>query len=266
MSAETIERWSRFLERIAARFEELMHEATVGCAGLFEQRDGDPTAMSVAWGAIELRAKDLRSKISDTWHAQVDDGLDGAPPGVREHERQRGDALEDHIEVGLEATRLRIFADAARKLWVRALAERPQSLQCTQCGGALPMPDTIRAVNVSCGYCQTVVTWEPGTRLRMIEHFCVPILCDEATWQLWLARREAERGRRGHRGDDLANLRAHEQAEVAHARAWLEARARMLPDHAPALAADLRGRLAMFYQMLDRERAWIEAGRVRIVA
>jgi hypothetical protein len=100
----------------------------------------------------------------------------------------------------------------------------------------------------------------------MIEHFAVPILCDEAVWQLWLARREAERGRRGHHGDDLPNLRAHEAAEVAYQRAWLEARARMLPEYAPQLDADLRGRMAQFYLMLDRERAWIEAGRPRSVA
>lgn len=264
MSTETIERWSGFLAKIEGRFQELMHEATIGCAQLFEARDHDPVAMGNAWSAIEVRVKDLRSKISDTWHAQVDDALDQAPPGVRV--RERGEALEHRIDVGLEATRLRIFADAARKLWVRALEDRPRALQCTQCAAALPMPETIRAVNVTCGYCHTLVTWEPGTRLRMIEHFAVPILCDEAAWTCWLARREAERNRRGPRGDDFANLRGHEQAEIAYHRAWLEARARMLPEHAAQLEADLRGKMAAFYQMLDRERAWIEAGRPRSVA
>jgi hypothetical protein len=266
MSQETIDRWSGFLAKIEARFGELMQEAVAGCGQLFEAHDGDPTAMGRAWGAIEIRAKELRSKISDTWHAQVDDALDGAPPGVRVRERERGEALEDRIDVGTEATRLRIYADAARKLWTRAMSERPQHLQCTQCAAGLAMPDTIQAVNVKCPHCGSLVTWEPGTRLRMIEHFCVPTLCDEACWQLWLARRAAEQGRRGHHGDDLPNLKAHEQAYVAYERAWLEARARMLPQHAPDLDKDLRGRVAQFYQMLDRERAWIEAGRPRIVA
>jgi len=263
--SDTIDRWSGFLAKLDARFEELMHEATLGCAGLFEAHDGDTTAMSMAWGAIEVRAKDLRSKISDTWHAQVDDALDDAPPEVRVRERQRGEALEDRMEVGLEATRLRIFAEAARKVWTRALGERPKHLQCTQCGAALPMPDTIRALNIACTYCRALVTWEPGTRLRMIEHFCVPVLAEEACWQLWLARREAQKGRRGHRGDDLPNLRAHEHAELAYERARLEARARMLPEYAADIEKDLRGRMAMFYQMLDREKAWIEAGRPRLL-
>ena len=266
MANETIQRWSTFLEKIEARFHDLMKEAEAGCAQLFDARDHDPTAMGNAWSAIEVRAKDLRSKISDTWHAQVDDALDDAPPAIRVRERERGEGLEHRIDVGLEATRLRIFADAARKLWTRALAERPTSLQCTQCGAALPMPETIRAVNVPCGYCHALVGWEPGTRLRMIEHFSVPILCDEAAWNQWLARREAEQNRRGPHGDDFAQLRAHVHAEIAYHRAWLEARARMLPEHAAQLDADLRGKMAHFYQMLDRERAWIEAGRPRAVA
>lgn len=265
MSAETIQRWSGFLAKLDARFEELMHEAVVGCSGLFDAHDHDPTAATRAWGAIETRAKDLRSKISDTWHAQVDDALDGAPPEIRTRERERGEALEDRIDIGLEGTRIRTFADMARKLWTRALAERPQHLQCTQCGAGLPMPDTIRAVNIACPYCRALVTWEPGTRLRMIEHFCVPALCQEACWQQWVALQQAQKNRRGHHGDDLPNLRAHEQAYVAYERGMLEARARMLPEHAPALEQDLRGRLAQFYQMLDREKAWIEAGRPRMV-
>lgn len=258
----TLQRWHAFLEKVHTRVHEILAEANAGCIALFESEQHDPRAMSNAWGAMQRRAEELVTKIDDTWNASVDDEL-GDDQALRTAERERGEAVAEQLTIAIEAAKRRLWADAARTLWQRAVAEAPTSLRCTQCAAPMPVPNATRAMNVPCTHCGAMVTYEPGTKLRMIEHFAVPALCDEGTWQEWLALRAAVRGRRGHDGDRIANLRRHEHAQIAHERAWLELRAQLLPEHAPALATDLRGRLAAFYQSLDRERAWIEAGRPR---
>jgi hypothetical protein len=228
-AGETLGRWHAFLEKVHARVHAILEEAARDCATLFEAERHDPRAMSNAWTSQERRAQDLVTKIRDTWSGSVEDAL-SFDVALRAAEQERGDAMVDGLGLAIEACKRRIWADAARVLWQRATHEGPTS-----------------------------DAW------RMVEHFAVPALCDEGTWQEWLALRAAERGRRGHDGDRFENLRAHEQAQIAHERAWLELRARMLPQHAPALAKDLHGRMAQFYIMLDRERAWIDAGRPRAI-
>jgi ribosomal protein S27E len=261
-TADILARWHGFLAKAHARVHEILAEATTGCAQLFEADDHDPRAMSTAWSAMQRRAEQLVSKIDETWNVSVDDEL-GDDQALRTAERERGDALTEQLGHAIEGTRRRIFAEAARALWQRALTEVPTTLRCTQCAAPQAVPSVWQAVNVACPHCAAVITYEPGTRARMVEHFAVPALCEEGTWSQWLALRSAERGRRGHTGDLLPALQAHEQAQLDYERCWLELRARMLPAHAAALEIDLRGRMAAFYQSLDSERAWIEAGRPR---
>ena len=80
MSAVTA-RWDGFLAQIRDRFSTIMGEAREGCPMVLEQADFDPTPMGVAWGAIEMRAKQLETKIEDTWNDQVEGAFenDGAP-------------------------------------------------------------------------------------------------------------------------------------------------------------------------------------------
>jgi len=264
MSAAVTARWDGFLAQVRERFMALMEEAKVGCPQLLEQADFDSVPMGNAWGAIENRASQLSSKITDTWDSQVDGAFEqaGAPPQAIAHERAKGNALRDFMEIERERTRIAIFADAGRRLFDRALAEGGRSFGCSRCGSPIQVPFTFRALNMTCGHCSTVNGFEPGTRMRMGESWVHP-MCEEISWEQWLALKQAERARRDHRGESFPILKQLERAHLAFLHAYLSARIRFLPDTAPAFDADFRGRMRFFYEQLDREAVWIQAGRPR---
>jgi hypothetical protein len=260
---EAIARWDKFLASIESRLQEVLAEARQGCAMLLQQSDLDPMAMSNAWTAMELRAKSLGSKVADTWSEKVEPALEQAdvPSPVVATPRDKADALQRRIEVEVERTRVQVFAGAAREIWQRAVAEAPRSLACTQCAAELAAPQSIVSVNVTCTHCRAVNTFEPGMRARMIEHFCAHPLSEEASWDAWVALREAEARFHAQRDPKLADFKAYEVAQIGYWKRYLEARAGILPHLAPALDADLRGKLQHWYVRVQHEKAWAEAGR-----
>jgi hypothetical protein len=265
---DVIARWDKFLSSIDARLREILTEAEQGCAALFDESDLDPGPMGNAWSAMELRTKQLSSKIQDTWDEKVDPAFDDveAPPDVVAAQRAKGDALQDHIEVQTERTRIAIYCAAARKLWERALAEAPRQLACTQCGGTLDAPRVIAATNVSCPFCSAVNTFDPGMRARMIEHFCAHPLTEEACWDEWVGMRRAEAALHAARDPDLAHFQTFERAQIDYWRKYYAVRAGMLPHHAATQDADVRGRMQHYYDRIQHEAAWARAGRPRMIA
>lgn len=265
---EMIERWDKFLQNIDTRLRELLTEAQEGCAALFEESDLDPGPMGNAWTAIEVRAKNLSSKVQDTWDDKVDPALSDAdaPGTVQGEQRAKVDRLRDRIEVETERTRIAIYASAARKIWERALAEAPKQVSCTQCGGAIEAPKVVAAVNVTCPYCSAVNTYEPGMRARMIEHFCAHPLTEEACFEPWLAMRGAQERLREARDPTLAHYQAYERAQIEYWRNYYRVRAQMLPHYAKNQEADVRGKMQYYYNCIEHERAWAQAGRPRMIA
>lgn len=257
-------RWDGFLNQVRERFVAILREAQEGCPQLLEQADFDPIPMGNAWTAIDLRCTQLASKVEDTWHGQVESAFEqaGASGAVLEHERRKGEAVTDWMEVEREKTRVGIFASAGRAFYQRAAAEHGRPFACTRCGAPLQIPFTFRALNVTCPHCTTVNGFEPGTRMRMGETF-VHSVCEEAALPQLVALKQADRALRRARPTTLAHLQAYEHANIAFWHAYLSARVRLLPDTAAAFDADLRGRMRHVYDAFEREQAWIRAGRPR---
>lgn len=264
MSAAVVARWDAFLAQIHERFRGVMQEAREGCPALLEQANFDPLPMGNAWSAIEMRAKQLETKIEETWSGQVERAFDesGAPPQVIAQERWKGDALRTAIEVERERTRIKIYADAGRRFYERATSEGGRTFPCSRCGAPIEVPFTFRALNLPCTHCTTVNGFEPGTNMRMGE-ICVHPLCEEASWDRWLAMHRAEATWRTTRDTTIEILKTWERAQLAFWHAYLSARIRFLPDTAKDFDKDLRGRMAHFYDRMEREGPWIRAGRPR---
>ena len=266
MTDAVIARWDAFLANIAKRHGDLLAEAVAGCEALHLQSGLDPSAMTSAFSGINRRALDLESKIMDAWSDKVDDALDdaGASSAVTDRESAKGEALADRLELERERARVKIFADAARRLMERASLEQRTEHLCTQCGALLAIPEgTSRAVNVTCAQCQSVNTYEPGTWARWVEGFCVHPLTEEASWDWWVALRSAEARRREARNTTLELIQAEEQAMIVWNQAYFRLRAGMFPAYRGDEDAYLRGRMAQFYTGLEHEGAWKRAGQPR---
>jgi hypothetical protein len=265
MNEALIARWNGFLEQIKGRFQIILQEAKDGCAGLLVESNLDPIPMTNAWGAMERRAKDLGTKIEETWNDQVEKKFAevNAPPALVAAERRKGLEARRAMDIEVERTRIDIYVDAARRISDAARAEMAEGFKCKQCGAVVEVPITFRAVNVKCKFCSAVSTFEPGTRTRMMEASCLHPLCQDRAWNEWVAMTKADHALHDARGYPLNLLVAYETAQIAYWRAYLTARLTWLPDQAGSFEKDLRGRMAHWYERMENEKEWVAAGRPR---
>ncbi len=260
-----LDRWSSFHRQLFERFTALMTEAEQGCATLLSQQDDDPAVMANAWTAMQGRASDLGMRLEDTFTDQVEPYLDELDVDEDTCDRLRAelDALQDRMEIELEATRLRVFAGAARTLWARALKQASPQLSCSQCAAPVAAPATLCSVNVSCPHCGSLVTYEPGARVRMLEHVAVHPLAEEQAWPQWLEMRRAEQRLHASREETLPLLQAYERAQLAYWHTYLRAKAALLPRVAADFDRDLRGKMQQWYEHIEHSATWARAGRPR---
>ena len=270
MSDALVQRWDGFLRNITERFQQIMQESKDGCAQLLAESDHDPIPMGNAWGAMERRAKDLSTKVDETWRDQVEAKFEeaGAPRALIAEQGGKGDALRDWMELEIEKTRIQIYCQCARDVAEMDRRARERDGQggypCQQCGAPLAVPVTFRVVNLTCAHCRTVNEYEPGTRTRTIEASCLHSLCQEAAWAEYVAMQQAERAYKRARPHTLQHIKAWEAAQIAYHRKYLTARLQYLPDQAAAFDKDLQGRMEHFYVYgVQNDAEWIKAGRPR---
>jgi len=264
MSQALVQRWDAFLKSIQERFEQIMQEARDGCMQLARDSSYDPVPWGNAWGAMERRAKDLDSKIRDTWQEQVEPKFEeaGAPPALIQQQAQKGEALCDWMELEIERTGIQIECTLARELAEIDERERRSGFPCRHCGAPLPAPITHQTVNLTCPYCRTVNEYEPGMRTRFIAN-SVDALSKESAWSELVAMRDAERAYHRARPHTIQHIRAWEAAQSAYLRKYLTTRLQYLPDQAASFAKDLASRMEQFYINLENDAEWAKAGRQR---
>jgi len=261
-----INRWYDFLRRITEKHGALMAEAKTGCAALHVDSELDPNPMINAWTGFNCQAQALELKISPTWNDQVEPLFQssGVSRSKTKEEAARGGATAARLEWDRECTRISVHADAARRIWEKAWAQVARETPCTQCGEQIPVPPhTYQAINLSCPACDAVNTFEPGTWMRMIQWFCAHAFAEEAAFELYWPRVQAENASRGARSKTLALIQAEEAATLAYWRRYHEARAAACPAYAAGIEADIKGKMDAFYRWLEHEPAWTGAGRPR---
>lgn len=263
--ASAPERWEGFLRQIVQRHDEVSREASACATEALAQANFDPAPIGTAWGAIDMRLADLERKIDDTWGAQVErtfeaEGYDRGAIGAA---REQGLRLRHELEDRRESLRNTIFADIARRLYARALAERTDRT-CPRCGAALELPLTYRALQVACAHCGALATFDPGTLMRSVVAWGAHSLASEAAHDAWLAMRAAERAARAVRPPvPLALLKAYERAQIAYWTVYVAARAQLEPEMRD-LSLEVRSRMDAWYRFsAEHEPEWVRAGRPR---
>jgi hypothetical protein len=264
MSTEVHGRWNAFLGKIQGAFDELMVDARAGCLQLLDLNQLDPIAMTNAWMGIRAEVFALSDKIDNTWREKVSSAFEGTGLSSPEMhaEEMRGRRLGEKLRLAAERAEIQIFAEAGDKILAAAQATLKRGFLCTECGAELPIPQHFfRSVHVPCPYCRGVNTFEPGTQVRMIEHFCSHHLSQRAALTEWDALKAVEQRRRDTRGDTLEVLEALEVATRAYQTAYFRARAALIPEFEKDLERDIEARMRPFRDSMANNPVWIAARR-----
>jgi hypothetical protein len=246
MSVEPVRaRWTSFLDKLDARQRELLEQSTRALPLLLELRQFDTTPFSNALTAVRVQCLELAQKIHKTWSAQVEPAFEealGDGPDrwtVIDAERARGTEHARAMERGLRRAEVQIAADAARRLLAEARKVLEKSFACSQCQAPLPVQKQFfRSHYVTCDYCRTVNTFEPGMTVRMVEHFAVHALAEEEALDAWFRHLDAEQARAQPRE---RTLRYGEYVD-----AYLRARIRLIPEYERDLEKDRQAKLDAF--------------------
>ncbi len=263
-------RWDAFLGQIATRHRQVLAEAESAGRDVIARiaAGGDPAPLSLQMMAVTSRLQDLETKITDTWHGQVEQAIFDAGGTVADRDQAflRGDDLRHALSDDREALEPRLFAELARQRFRHALAALP-ALACGWCGARYQPPLAFRAIELPCPSCGARVAFEPGELMRSVAAVGTHAVAQEAVHAEWLAMRAAER--RMHRirpPRPLEPVVACEAAQIAYWRAYLGVRAHFEPELARDPALEVRSRMQHWYvAVAEFEEVWVRAGRPREV-
>ena len=241
--AETAARWDAFLAKIRERGLETLAQAEEGCTMLLDLNALDPQPMTIAWMAIENQLHELRQKVDSTWSEKVEPGFS---EGAASRERAKSHALDADLERLKDEAELRIFGDAAKKIYAQALVNLAKAHRCSQCGAAVPLKQAFfRSRHETCPFCSSVNTFVPGSTIAAVEGFCADQLARVKAWPLQLKWRAAERTIRD---DDAGSVKAAEAALREYTTAYLRARIEIVPEYEANFDKDLKGKMAFFHE------------------
>lgn len=178
------DRWKVFLEKIKAKGNEFFVSMREQALPMLKQNNGDPMPIGTALHAIDLQIIGLCKKIDDTWTGQVESAFskEGASDGDIEKQRLRGEQVQFDLHRDFRLMETEINHEMAKYILSLAEANRRTSpINCSQCSAPLVIPAHIyMAEHITCQFCQTVNTYEPGTYQRMVGTFCAEHL---ARWE-----------------------------------------------------------------------------------
>ncbi len=193
MSAAS-ERWKIFLDKIQAKGNEFFASMRSEALPMFKKNNGDPMPVGTALHAINMQLVNLCKKVDDTWAQQVENVFRKEGTSDNEIERQR--MLGEHVQFDLhrEFKLLETEINHQMAQHIMSLAEstkRTSPINCSQCSAPLVIPAHIyMAEHITCAFCQTVNTYEPGTYQRLVGTFCAEHM---ARWKaLDLLKQEIE--------------------------------------------------------------------------
>ncbi|WP_299314379.1 hypothetical protein [uncultured Aquimarina sp.] len=245
----TQNRWNTFLTKIEDRFHEVLSKTEVVLPLLFEATDFETTTFQNAWQGIYSQASDLISKIEDTWYNKVEDtflNVDLDDDSIQLiKERNKGFQLQHNLDQELKSYEVRIFSEAAKKLLAIAKDTLSKDFSCTQCQAKLPVKNNFfRSYYSTCDYCQTVNTFEPGTKARNIEHFAIDALGQAAALEHYLKYEELKfqnylNDRDVYGKDELANQYRK------YVEAFLKKRIEIIPDYQDRYEKDLNAKMSL---------------------
>jgi phage FluMu protein Com len=204
--ADAIEaKWDGFLSKVGLRVQEVIDEANQGLDELIAQHAKDHGPMGAAFSALQARFRGLGTKVDEAWEK-----IDGELDEVRDQDDLGSDdysylsdtfdrmcdkrrKMSDDLDLHHYTIEMKKNADWARRLREIAMQELQQPVPCSQCGQPLAAQHFQHATQIQCPACNSLNDIMPGSAAAMFyQGLGAHSLAAEASWQAWLAEREAK--------------------------------------------------------------------------
>jgi hypothetical protein len=224
--SQASDRWNIFLNKIQDKANEFFTSIRGQALPLLKENNGDPMPVGTALHAIHLQIVGLAKKIDDTWRDQVEAAFhkEGSTEKETDNHRKRGEQLQFNLHREFRLLEVDVNYQMAKHILSLAESAKPtSSINCSQCSAPLVIPDHIyMAEHVTCQFCQTINTYEPGTYRRMVGTFCAEHLARWEAQDLLKEEMEIERQLNGLRDGSLQKGKQQlRQAHQAYSKKYL---------------------------------------------
>lgn len=210
MQDDVLTRWRSFVQKLTERYQQILAESDAGFTGLLQDPNLDPITFGNAMGAIEIRVKELRTKLGDTYAQNVVGHLSAMKP-AEQLMRQTEDWLEEHFEHWRVGWNGRLV----RSIWTRAQPLMYRKVGCSKCGAELTGRTVFhQAESVGCTHCGAVNSVTPDTLVYTYFAMAPDMIADEQTLKSKLGLDRARRAGAS-RGQMIELSRQHWRAFVA---------------------------------------------------
>lgn len=216
MTDDTLSRWKSFVAKTTERYQGILTESNAGFEGLLQDPNLDPITFLNAMNAIQIRVKDLRTKLGDVYTENVV----GAIHVMREAEQVMNQTSE-WMDDNFEHWRVSWNGKLIRSLWTRVqpLMHAPKS--CSKCGAELTNRTVFhQAESIGCKHCQAMNSVSPDGLVYTYFAMAPDMIADEATMA---SKIQLERQR-----NKVSKGQIVEMARQ-HWRAYVTARAQIAP-------------------------------------
>ncbi len=258
-----VKKWDEFLDKIEARFNELLLHAEEAVMDNLVKSDYDMTPTQRTWSGIKSQLMGLMEKIEKTFDEEV-------KPQMLEYKEewgvidqdQKGVKLGESIYDRIERFEIIIEGKVAQKFYEHAIQFLNEDFRCTQCSAKLAVKkDIFRAHYVSCDYCNTVNTFTPSDKIAEIS-WVVENIAKYRAISEWdeknSARNECKEFRSlGEEDDKTALAKAYGRWEIKEHTYWtmyFKERAAFLPEYEETIVHDVDVKMKLYFYD-DRKRS-----------
>lgn len=200
-AGEVQQRWVAFLQKLETRANELCEASIPELKAIFGNgRDYNEISYGQVKAGILGQLENIRKKAYDTneekingFYEKINDSIDFHSPDkdrlykFRDECRQHHNALENrlsHWRAEIDSIEAAKDPEAEYREILQEYENIKNKFTCTQCGGHLQVEKIFFiTTHVTCPYCKTQNTFEPGTQARNLE-FLARQLAEQRTQYL----------------------------------------------------------------------------------
>lgn len=163
-----IQRWDGFLDKIEHRFNESLLHAEEACIAQLEETEYDYYTVYRSWQGMKAQIHELIQKIHDTWHEKVEPQMRSLGDFWTD-ESFKSSKLSDQLIDRLDNFQRALEGKLSILFYDHVMTKAEKHTHCTQCNANIAINLTIfRAQYLTCGFCNTVNTYEPTAQFNQI--------------------------------------------------------------------------------------------------